>query len=149
MIITHGAGGSVDIPSRGIAQYMPKYLGVPVICENTEGAGGRRAMEFVFNQAKPDGYTMVASAFPSRLIGASLYDSKYKTIEFVHLGVNHRSMGPFQVFKRSCKQYHWLLTGKPMTTNIRLLDEESRKAVGLFEWNQSRMDELLTFAGRG
>lgn len=53
MIITHGVGGSVDIPSRGISPYMQKYLGVPVVCENMEGAAGRRAMEYVFNQAKP------------------------------------------------------------------------------------------------
>ena len=86
MVITHGAGGSVDISSRGIAPYLQKHLGVTVICENMEGAGGRRAMEFVFNQAKPDGYTFVASAFPSRLIGELIYDSDYRMKEFVHLG---------------------------------------------------------------
>lgn len=86
MIITHGVGGSVDIPSRGMAQYMQKYVGVPVVCENMEGAGGRRAMEYAFNQAKPDGYTMVSSAFPSRLIGELLYNPKYKMKDFMHLG---------------------------------------------------------------
>lgn len=86
MIITHGVGGSVDIPSRGISPYMQKYLGVPVVCENMEGAAGRRAMEYVFNQAKPDGYTIVSSAFPSRLIGELLYNPKYKMKDFVHLG---------------------------------------------------------------
>ncbi len=86
LVITHGAGGSIDLPSRGLAQYMQKYLGVAIICDNMEGAGGRRAMEYVFNQAKPDGYTIVASGFPSRLIGELIYDPKYKMKDFVHLG---------------------------------------------------------------
>lgn len=86
LIITHGVGGSVDIPSRGISPYLQKYLGVPVVCENMEGAGGRRAMEYVFNQAKPDGYTIVTSGFPARLIGELLYNPKYKMREFTHLG---------------------------------------------------------------
>ncbi len=85
LIITHGVGGSVDTAGRSFAPYLEKYLGVPVVPENMEGAGGRRAMEFVF-AAKPDGYTIVVSATPSRLIGQLLYpESKYVMKEFVHL----------------------------------------------------------------
>jgi tripartite-type tricarboxylate transporter receptor subunit TctC len=86
MVITHAAGGSVDLPGRAMAQYMQKYLNVPVQCENMLGGGGRKAMEYVFGHVKPDGYTIVTSAFPSRLIGELVYDSKYKMKEFVHLG---------------------------------------------------------------
>ena len=86
MVITHAAGGSVDLPGRAMAQFMQKVLGVPVVCENMLGGGGRKAMEYVFGQAKPDGYTIVASAFPSRLIGELVYAPKYKMKEFVHLG---------------------------------------------------------------
>ena len=85
MVITHAAGGSVDLPGRAMAQYMQKYLKVPVQCENMLGGGGRKAMEYVF-AAKPDGYTIVTSAFPSRLIGELVYKSKYKMKEYVHLG---------------------------------------------------------------
>jgi len=108
IVITHGAGGSVDLPGRVMGQYMQKYLGIPVVCENMEGAGGRRAMEYVFNQAKPDGYTIVVSAFPSRLIGELVYNPKYKMKEFVHLGSwvggDYRTMfvatdSPFKTFK--------------------------------------------------
>src|SRR5271157_4402393 len=86
MVITHAAGGSVDLPARAMAQYMQKYLKVSVQCDNMLGGGGRKAMEYVFGQVKPDGYTIVASAFPSRLIGELVYDSKYKMKEYVHLG---------------------------------------------------------------
>lgn len=107
MVISHGAGGSVDLPSRAVSQYLQKYLGVAVVCENMEGAGGRRAMEYVFNDAKPDGYTVVASAFPSRLIGELLYGSKYRMKDFVHLGswvggdyrgITVRADSPFKSF---------------------------------------------------
>ena len=85
MVITHAAGGSVDLPARAMAQFMQKYLKVSVQCDNMLGGGGRKAMEYVF-AAKPDGYTIVASAFPSRLIGELVYESKYKMKEYVHLG---------------------------------------------------------------
>ncbi len=86
MIITHGVGGSVDLPARAMAPYFEKAFGIPVLTENLEGNGGRRAMEEAF-AAKPDGYTIVVSAFPSRLIGELLYpESKYKMKDFVHLG---------------------------------------------------------------
>lgn len=86
LLITHDLGGSVDISSRGIAPYLEKYLGIPVITENMVGAGGRRAMEYAF-AAPPDGYTIVASAYPSRLLGEFLYpESKYRMKDFVHLG---------------------------------------------------------------
>ncbi len=85
MVVTHAAGGSVDLPARAMAQYMQKYLKVSVQCDNMLGGGGRKAMEYVF-AAKPDGYTIVASAFPSRLIGELVYESKYKMKEYVHLG---------------------------------------------------------------
>jgi len=86
MIITHGVGGSVDLPARAMIPYLEKAFGIPVVPENLEGNGGRRAMEEAF-AAKPDGYTIVVSAFPSRLIGELLYpESKYKMKDFVHLG---------------------------------------------------------------
>lgn len=87
MIITHDVGGSVDMAARGIIPYLEKYLGVNIQPENMVGAGGRRAMEYMFNQAPADGYTIVVSAFPSRLLGELTYpQSKYKMSEFVHLG---------------------------------------------------------------
>lgn len=86
LIITHGVGGSVDLPARAMAPYFEKAFGIPVVPENLEGQGGRRAMEIAF-AAPPDGYTIVVSAFPSRLIGELLYpESKYSMKDFVHLG---------------------------------------------------------------
>ena len=86
MIITHGIGGSVDTAARAIVPYLKKYLGVTVVTENMEGASGRKAMEYVYN-AKPDGYTIVVSAAPSRLIGQLMYPkSRYDMLKFTKLG---------------------------------------------------------------
>lgn len=88
MILTHSAGGSVDKAGRTIAPYLQKYLGVNVIPENMTGAGGRRAMNYVYEKAAKDGYTIVVSAHPSRLIGQLLYpkSAQYDMRKFVHLG---------------------------------------------------------------
>jgi tripartite-type tricarboxylate transporter receptor subunit TctC len=87
IILTHGPGSSIDVSTRGLAPILSRYLGVPVVCENMDGAGGRRAMRYVFSEVKPDGYTIVASAFPSRLIGELLYEeTQYSMKDFVHLG---------------------------------------------------------------
>lgn len=86
MIITHGIGGSVDTAARAIVPYLRKYLGVTVVPENMEGASGRKAMDYVYN-SKPDGYTIVVSAHPSRLIGQLMYpNSKYDMLKFTKLG---------------------------------------------------------------
>jgi len=88
MILTHSAGGSVDKAGRTIAPYLQKYLGVNVMPENMTGAGGRRAMNYVYEKAAKDGYTIVVSAHPSRLIGQLLYpkSAKYDMRKFIHLG---------------------------------------------------------------
>jgi tripartite-type tricarboxylate transporter receptor subunit TctC len=88
MILTHRAGGSVDKAGRTIAPYLQKFLGVNVIPENMTGAGGRRAMNYVFNKAPKDGHVIVVSAHPSRLIGQLLYpdSAKFDMRQFIHLG---------------------------------------------------------------
>lgn len=87
LVITHGVGGSVDTAARGIAPFLEKYLGVPVVCENMEGASGRKAMKYVY-EAEPDGYTIVVSAHPSRLIGEMMYpeEAGYSMRDFTKLG---------------------------------------------------------------
>lgn len=87
LVITHGVGGSVDMAARGIAPFLEKYLGVTVVCENMEGASGRKAMKYVY-ESEPDGYTIVVSAHPSRLIGEMMYpdEAGYSMHDFTKLG---------------------------------------------------------------
>jgi tripartite-type tricarboxylate transporter receptor subunit TctC len=52
------AGGSVDILSRTIAQFLSANLGVPVIVDNRVGASGMIGAELLA-KSPPDGYTMM------------------------------------------------------------------------------------------
>ena len=71
LIEGYGAGGTPDLVSRLIAQWLSERLGQPFIVENRNGASGNIATEAVA-AAAPDGYTLLtcASANP---INAALY----------------------------------------------------------------------------
>jgi len=67
-------GGSGDIRSRAVMPYLKKYIpGNPtIVTEFMPGAGGRKAANFLFNTARPDGLTIghVSSGiFTSAVLG--------------------------------------------------------------------------------
>jgi tripartite-type tricarboxylate transporter receptor subunit TctC len=71
LIEGYGAGGTPDLVSRLIGQWLSDHLGQPFVVENRNGASGNIATEAVA-MAVPDGYTLLtcASANP---INAALY----------------------------------------------------------------------------
>jgi hypothetical protein len=60
--LVHGrsAGGSGDFRARSVGPFLQKYLpGNPTIVhEYMDGAGGRKAANYIFNTARPDGLTI-------------------------------------------------------------------------------------------
>lgn len=64
MLIPTTVGGSTDIASRLIAKFIVKYLpGNPkIVAENMPGGHGIAALNFVYQQAKPDGLTVTMSS---------------------------------------------------------------------------------------
>src|SRR5260370_17388481 len=60
IVVTVSAGGGVDTVTRIVAEKLRQRWGQPVVVENRVGGGGNIAGEEVFN-AKPDGYTLLAS----------------------------------------------------------------------------------------
>jgi hypothetical protein len=60
--IIHGraAGGSGDFRARAVAPFLHKYIpGNPTIVhEYMDGGGGRKAANYIFNSARPDGLTI-------------------------------------------------------------------------------------------
>jgi tripartite-type tricarboxylate transporter receptor subunit TctC len=64
MIIGYAVGGGTDASGRLIAQYLAKYLpGSPnIIVENRPGADGVTAMNFFYQQVKPDGMTLTMAS---------------------------------------------------------------------------------------
>ncbi len=84
LIITHKAGGTTDAAARLIEPYLSKYLGVPVVIENMEGAGGNIARSYVFKQP-PDGYTLLVSQQPSMSSGQIVSGGAFDVLKFVHV----------------------------------------------------------------
>lgn len=58
VVIPFDVGGSVDRLGRGLAQYMPKYLGQPMTVVDRAGAGGMIGTTW-FLQQPADGYTVM------------------------------------------------------------------------------------------
>jgi tripartite-type tricarboxylate transporter receptor subunit TctC len=80
VIVPYGAGGTVDITARILAQYIEPYLGTTMVVQNVTGAGGSIGFNEVF-LADPDGYTLALSATPM-VQHAYLLDVEYDYSSF-------------------------------------------------------------------
>lgn len=58
VLVPFDVGGSADRLARGLAQFMPKYLGQPMTVVDRAGAGGLIGTTW-FLQQPPDGYTVM------------------------------------------------------------------------------------------
>jgi tripartite-type tricarboxylate transporter receptor subunit TctC len=76
-IIPFGAGGSTDILSRTISEFMKKHLPQPIIVINRPGGGGAVGVTEVV-RAKPDGYTLGVVS-NSSLVFPHMQDLAYKS----------------------------------------------------------------------
>jgi tripartite-type tricarboxylate transporter receptor subunit TctC len=66
-----GGGGTPDLISRLMGQWLSERLGQPFVVENRTGAGGNIATEAVVTAA-PDGYTLL-TCLSANAVNASLY----------------------------------------------------------------------------
>ncbi len=82
-VITHKPGGANDKPIRLIEPFLTKVLGVPVVLDNMEGAGGNIARAYVQKQPA-DGYTFLVSQQPSLSVGA-FSGGQYDPLKFVQV----------------------------------------------------------------
>lgn len=71
LVSPYAPGGSSDILTRVLGDYLGGKLGQAVVVENKAGAGTRIANDFVA-KAAPDGYTLLHAAAPIA-IGQALY----------------------------------------------------------------------------
>jgi tripartite-type tricarboxylate transporter receptor subunit TctC len=71
LVSPYGAGGSNDILTRLLGDYLAGKLGQSIVIENKSGAGTRIANEYIAH-APPDGYTILHAAAPIA-IGEALY----------------------------------------------------------------------------
>jgi tripartite-type tricarboxylate transporter receptor subunit TctC len=80
MVVPFSAGGPTDTVTRLIADPMSKKLGVQIVVQNVEGAGGTVAAGEV-SQAKPDGYTVLMHHIGMSTAPALYADLPYKPLE--------------------------------------------------------------------
>lgn len=73
VILGLAAGGSVDIVSRLMAEWLSERLGQPFTIENKTGAAGNIATEAVV-RSPPDGYTLLV-VLAANAINVTLYDN--------------------------------------------------------------------------
>lgn len=66
LMVHWAAGGSTDVGARILASGLEKELGVPVLVVNKPGAGGQIGYT-ALTLAKPDGYTIGSTNFPSAI----------------------------------------------------------------------------------
>ena len=71
LVSPYGAGGSNDILTRVLGDFLARRMGQGVVVENKAGAGTRIANDFVA-KAPADGYTLLHAAAPIA-IGEALY----------------------------------------------------------------------------
>jgi tripartite-type tricarboxylate transporter receptor subunit TctC len=84
MVISHAPGGATDLAARLLQPYFQKYLGVPVVLDNMEGAGGNLSRSFVF-KAAPDGQTLLVTQQPSMSSGELVSGGRFETLKFAHV----------------------------------------------------------------
>jgi len=93
-VVPFGTGGGVDVQTRVVARYLPKYLsGSPtMIVENVVGAGGRAGMQRVA-KSKPDGSVIGATYTPDALGTQAIYGAEagYDFGKFVLLTSTYHS----------------------------------------------------------
>jgi tripartite-type tricarboxylate transporter receptor subunit TctC len=90
IVVGTSAGGGYDVYARLIARYLGNYLpGKPgVVVRNMPGAGGIRAVQYIFSIAPRDG-TSIGAILPSALLQPLLGDkskAQFDPTRFVYLG---------------------------------------------------------------
>src|SRR5690606_9134759 len=73
LVSPYAPGGSSDILTRVLGDFLSQRLGQSLVVENRAGAGTRIANDYVA-KAAPDGYTILHAAAPIA-IGEALYPS--------------------------------------------------------------------------
>ena len=87
-IVTAGPGGGEDTEARALAPFLEKYLGQRIIIENQVGAGGKIAFER-FQNAKPDGYSLITYTFPKSIIMEVKDKTGFRTRDFTPSTAGH------------------------------------------------------------
>jgi tripartite-type tricarboxylate transporter receptor subunit TctC len=90
LVVPWAPGGSMDLVSRVMAEYLPQELKVQVVVKNQAGAGGMTGTG-AYLRAKPDGYSIVTGNASSLVSSIQLtrnppYDPKKDLLPLGYIG---------------------------------------------------------------
>ena len=111
LIVGFAPGGSADYVARQLSVQLAEELGVPVIVENRQGAGGRIAVEAVKN-AKPDGNTLLVTPGAILTIYPHVYDK-----------LSYNPVTDLAPIASLCEMSYSLNIGPWVPENVRTLQE--------------------------
>ena len=99
LVVPLGLGGSTDVIARILAEAMRPHLGnVPIVVENTTGAGGTIGVGRVARSA-PDGYTLGIGQWGTNVASGAIYPLNFDLVnDFEPVGLI--STQPFLVVAR-------------------------------------------------
>jgi len=100
LVVSSDVGNSYDITARIIARHLPRFIaGTPtIIVQNMPGAGGLRAMNWLYNVAPKDGLTL--GLVNNTLAFNPLFGDKqaqFETLKFNWLGTPNKDNSVFIV----------------------------------------------------
>ena len=100
IVVYQAAGGSLDLVSRILAEYLKKELGVPIVVENRPEGGGIKGIMDVY-RAKPDGYLLMPNIMPRNAQLETVYKAPFKIMDFTYLDAFQTQEGVVIVSKNS------------------------------------------------
>jgi tripartite-type tricarboxylate transporter receptor subunit TctC len=102
LVIGTDAGGSGDLRTRGIIPALKKHIpGQPnIVVQYMPGVGGRKAANYIYKVARPDGLTMgamITGMIQGAILGET--DALYDIDKFIYLG-SHARYAPYGFLTR-------------------------------------------------
>lgn len=126
IIVPFAPGGGPDIVARRIAVKLAADLGVPVVVDNRDGAGGRIGTAVVA-RAAPDGHTLLLGTSSALALAPALYKDLPYNAETAFAPVGLIVHGPLVLSVRSSLP----------VTDVRSLVEYSRKNPGKLNYGSA------------
>lgn len=82
LLVPNPPGGGVDLNARTLQPYLQEALGVNVVVQNKQGAGGNIGRREVYQSTEPDGYTLLVTPTPSVALGQIILDGEFDVLGF-------------------------------------------------------------------
>jgi tripartite-type tricarboxylate transporter receptor subunit TctC len=124
LIVAQTPGSSIDTMTRLVATRLSELLGQQFVIDNRTGAGGIIGGEIVAH-ATPDGYTLLAAATASQIIGPHLYRKVLKYDP-------HKDFQPISLF--AITQNVLVVNPKAPFASVKELIAHARANPGKINW---------------